>query len=1112
MKKITILFFNLFVSIILFAQTEGLQKVNTSSRHINNELILKGNKKASLSLSFNLESYYLKKIDSEKAFVIEANNMSEILEIGNPHLPSYSKSVICSGNYDYYIKIISSEYIDIKDIKLAPSKGNLTRDINPNKVAYTYGKTYSKDEFYPNTIAKIGKAYILRDKRGQSISINPIQYNPVTKTLRLYKNIQLELIVKKDIAKYNVLSTTKSGAKTHQFNEIYKSHFLNFQDSKIKYTALNDNIGNMLIICYSEYMNEMQDFVNWKIQRGIPVEMVNISDIGNSSAIKTYVQNYYNNKGLTYLLLVGDNAQVPTSSTSAGDSDNNYGYLSGTDHYIDIFVGRFSGENPAEITTQVERSIFYERDLTSLDTWLELGVGIASNEGSSPSDAQHMNTLETKLTGYGYTIDRCYQEGGSANQLEKLINKGVGLINYIGHGSDYGFASMLFDKNDVNALTNHNKLPFIFDVACVNGNFKTKTCFAESWLRATNNGLPTGAIAICASTINQSWVPPMIGQNEMNEILIESYENNIKRSYTGITLNGMFKMIDVYGSVGAKMADTWTIFGDPSLQIRTKTPAAISPQHTKTISTETSKLVIAKLGEGAIVCLSKQGEIISTKKATNGSVNLSFPSFLSGDKLTLTITQYNKIPYISEITVGGTSDVLKSNFSVSKTSINLGETLSFIDISEGNPTSWKWIFEGGSPSKSSLANPIVTYNTVGVYNVSLTVSDGTTEDTNSISSMITVNKKETKEYCTSTSQSCSNYEYISSVKFSNIFNNSTCNGYTNYSNIEANVISGQAYMLEVGIGRFDTSDKVSAWIDWNKDGVFAKNGEEYILTIEKNLAKTEIVIPADANIENYKMRIRLTYSDSPTPCDAFKYGEIEDYSLNISPQDYCTPSSSNFNKYEYIGQVQFANINNSSSYSSYTSYTNISANIIKGNSYKIEVLVKNYDNSDVITAWCDWNNDGDFYDANEQYDLVSSAKGVATGEILIPTNAKSGKLKMRLRVNYNSAADPCSVSSYGETEDYNIFIADAREGKTRAITNNAEFKIYPNPVIDNCYLEISGINITDNDIIVSNAEGKIVLHTKLTSNTLNLQELPSGVYIINVVSEGNTYTKKIIKL
>jgi PKD repeat protein len=53
--------------------------------------------------------------------------------------------------------------------------------------------------------------------------------------------------------------------------------------------------------------------------------------------------------------------------------------------------------------------------------------------------------------------------------------------------------------------------------------------------------------------------------------------------------------------------------------------------------------------------------------------------------------------------------------------------VSFIDQSQNNPTSWSWVFDGGSPSTSTLQNPTVVYNTPGTYSVSLqaTNSQGT---------------------------------------------------------------------------------------------------------------------------------------------------------------------------------------------------------------------------------------------------------------------------------------------------------------------------------------------------------------------------------------------------
>jgi len=67
-----------------------------------------------------------------------------------------------------------------------------------------------------------------------------------------------------------------------------------------------------------------------------------------------------------------------------------------------------------------------------------------------------------------------------------------------------------------------------------------------------------------------------------------------------------------------------------------------------------------------------------------------------------------------------------------------GTQVQFTDVSSGNPTSWEWTFEGGNPATSTLQNPLVTYNTAGSWNVSLTVSNGTANNTISNPDIIVV--------------------------------------------------------------------------------------------------------------------------------------------------------------------------------------------------------------------------------------------------------------------------------------------------------------------------------------------------------------------------------------
>jgi len=204
------------------------------------------------------------------------------------------------------------------------------------------------------------------------------------------------------------------------------------------------------------------------------------------------------------------------------------------------------------------------------------------------------------------------------------INSGATIINYTGHGSTTSWSTSGFSSNNVNNLTNNGKLPFVIAVACVNGNFVNSTCFAEAWLRAENNSEPAGAIATFMSTINQSWDPPMRGQDEMNDILTEAYPDNIKRTFGGITMNGCMNMNDVYGSGGYTMTDTWTIFGDPSLEVRTAAPQDLTVTNPSTIFLGSSSTTITCDAEGALATLSMDGEILGSAIVEGGSATITF--------------------------------------------------------------------------------------------------------------------------------------------------------------------------------------------------------------------------------------------------------------------------------------------------------------------------------------------------------------------------------------------------------------------------------------------------------------------------------------------------------
>lgn len=604
-----------------------------------------------------------------EALIITVDDGTPILQKGDPDLPKLTASIIIPDDKNMQVMVTGSSYTDYENVLVAPSKGSLKRDVTPGSVPYEYGTSYEEDAFFPNHIAEMRDPYILRDFRGQTVIVYPYQYNPVTKTLRAYSEITVTISPKNKGMAVNVLERNFISDKiAREFDQVYAGHFLNY-GSNTRYDHMEEE-GNMLIISYGSFMDEMQPFVDWKRQRGLPVDMVDIATVGNSkTSIKSYVTNYYNTNGLTYLLLVGDDSQVKTSSTSAGDSDNEYGFISGNDHYQEIFVGRFSATTGTEVTTQVNRIIAYEKTPID-DNYFSKGICMASNEGANigddgEADYEHEDLIRQQLLDYTYTevaelFDGTHGNVDAAgnpsdNNLRDLVNAGAGIIQYTGHGSTTSLGTTGFNNSDVNTLTNTTKWPFIWVVGCSVGDFKSTTCFAEAWARATSNGQPTGAISSFMSTILQSWAEPMEAQDEINLILTESYLDKINRTYGGLSINGCFSMNDKYGNNGNEMTDTWVIFGDPSLVVRTAQPTTMNVSHNASIAPGSGSFSVSCDMEDALAAVTVNGTILATAKVSGGTAYLSFDALTGTDPLTLTITGFNKAPYITTIPVEETS-------------------------------------------------------------------------------------------------------------------------------------------------------------------------------------------------------------------------------------------------------------------------------------------------------------------------------------------------------------------------------------------------------------------------------------------------------------------------
>jgi gingipain R len=659
MKKKLTFALALLTSIISNSQT---QKIISSEK---NNLIIKNTseKYNSLKKSMNHISYE------------DFSKITKVLTMDKnaPALPFYSKSVELPNKGKVKIEITYDGLEEFNDINILPSKGSLKRNVNPDKIPYTFGKEYTKNEFYPGNLASLSDPYIFRTTRGATISYYPFQYNPVTKKLRVYKNISVKVITLENETGINEIKT-KTTELNSEFQSIYKNLYIN--------SAVTNPVtdkGDMLIITPTAYVSTIQSFANWKTEKGVKTSIATLTQTGNTpTSIKSYIQNFYsNNPNLAYIVLVGDHENLPSYSygISGGNeqlwSDSYYGQLAGTDFYPEVMVGRFSGST-TNVQTMVERTLEYETNPLA-GNWMTKAIGIASDEGPGDDneiDYVHLRNIANKLTTFGYTtVHEFYQGSQGGNDavdeptpalISNAINQGAGLLNYTGHGDTETMVTGNYTNADVNTLTNTGKYPFIVSVACNNGTFIGQTSLCEAFTRLKYNNLPAGAIASCGSSILMAWSEPMQVQDEMTELIIRSDSQNIKTTLGGIFNNGLVSMLETYNQNDSskEVMQTWVFFGDPSTDFRSKVTTDITATHPSLIPQSGGVITVNSNTENATICISQNNEILVKSEIISGTANVIIPALTSTNNLKITLSKDNKKPYRGTIEIAtlGLSD------------------------------------------------------------------------------------------------------------------------------------------------------------------------------------------------------------------------------------------------------------------------------------------------------------------------------------------------------------------------------------------------------------------------------------------------------------------------
>jgi hypothetical protein len=138
-------------------------------------------------------------------------------------------------------------------------------------------------------------------------------------------------------------------------------------------------------------------------------------------------------------------------------------------------------------------------------------------------------------------------------------------------------------------------------------------------------------------------------------------------------------------------------------------------------------------------------------------------------------------------------------------------------------------------------------------------------------------------YCDAGSDDTSD-EYIANVTVGTIDNDSGRASYSNFTAISTTMAVGVGYAFTVTNGETFSGDQCGVWVDWNQDEDF--NDADETITVDNTPGQDPyvgtITPPAGALLGDTRMRIRVMYTGTVSPCGNASYGEVEDYTVNVT--------------------------------------------------------------------------------------------------------------------------------------------------------------------------------------------------------------------------------------
>ncbi len=639
-----------------------------------------------LNLNFSYKGLSTFKVETERGLQfneIFIPGAYAIGELGTPKLPATKKLIEIPFGAEVIVTVKSYTTTDYLlsdygiNFPILPNQPSIRKDEQVSDVPFEFNQEiYEQDEFIKHEMASVEMLGVLRGYRLARLTVAPVNYNPVKGILRVFNDIEIEIsYTNVDLA---LTDYVKASTYSPYFDVIESRLLNNMRNGYPNHPDLTKYPVKYLVVSHRMFENDLQPFLEWKTQKGFEVIVAYTDVIGTTYAqIQSWIHAQYNQGTPTdpapsFIMLVGDTPQIPaiTGTSSGKMTDLYYASVDG-DYFPEMYYGRFSATNSAQLVSQIAKTLYYEKYEFEDPSYLNDVTLIAGADGT-------WNTRVGQPTVLYGTSNYFNAAHGYTNIYSYLTSPytgcygptriAVSMINYTAHCNETSWGDPNLSISAVNAFANNGKYPIAVGNCCLAADFGYGECIGEAWQRGANKG----SVAYLGSSPSSYWFEdfywsvgafPIQGNNNgyvptYEETTWGAYDGPFVSDYvttgsTNFVGNLAVTEVDIQGypshSSPLYYWQAYNVLGDASLV----------PYHTEGSENTVSHMAIVPIGmdyyevtaePGSYVGITKDGILHgSALVGETGIVEVPLEPILAGGPVDIVVTKPQRIPYMIQV-------------------------------------------------------------------------------------------------------------------------------------------------------------------------------------------------------------------------------------------------------------------------------------------------------------------------------------------------------------------------------------------------------------------------------------------------------------------------------